>query len=394
MYVYFWAAMESLGEEEEASDGPLPWKNEGPPTKPVSEAQARDFEGTFRAAREQLERLWREYEDLRGHKERELKLAKDLVSEHRSIEQERTTFDKTANILAGEVGQIPKANKTQAKATAENTRLEMYEIQMARRSIQELKQKRDALQSVFGVEKAMWKTQRQRLLALIEQLEVENETMKLTIEQAQSVVEEDLIDDTVKRNPESMLFQALSPRSEKRRPAFKTALDRAIAAQSEAVQLPEAQNEPLCFTDFAIAFDYWPSLPGVPSADGREIKFDNGEVALIFKDGRKKLKRAECSHVLFPNGDVQVDFDDGRVVYRYKRSNAIEVTMKDGTTQCLFSNGQREIRFLNGDKYIAFTDGSTKYAKSNGDYRITRSNGSVESSINGALNRSGPFESP
>jgi hypothetical protein len=40
---------------------------------------------------------------------------------------------------------------------------------MANRSIQELKQNRDALRGVFDQERAIWKTERQRLLAMIDQ---------------------------------------------------------------------------------------------------------------------------------------------------------------------------------------------------------------------------------
>jgi hypothetical protein len=315
------------------------------------------------------------------------------MNDHRTLEKERTAFDKEANIIAGQVSQVPRSKQKQTREAAANTKVDLYEIQLATRSIQELKEKREALQSVFDQERVMWKTQRQRLLALVEQFEVENETLKLTIEQARVTIEESSIEDTVIPNPESRLFQALSPRQGRPMPSSNTALDRAIAAQSIPPPRPQ-DTEIVPFTDFNLEFDYWPSGEGVASTDGREIKYGNGDIVLKFRDGRKKLKRAQCNHVWFTNGDVQIDFDDGRVAYRYKQTSAIEVTLNDGTTHCLFRTGQREVRFRNGDKYVVFPDFSTKYSKSNGDYRITRPNGVIESCISGVISRSGPSESP
>jgi hypothetical protein len=375
-------------EEEEVSEGPLLWRVEQPPRERVSETQAKDFERTFKAARRQLEALLKEYDDLRSQKERELKAAKELLGDHRTLEKERAAFDAEANLLAGEIPQVPKSNQKQAKEAAANTKLELYEIQLANRSIQELKQKRDALQSVFEQEKVIWKTERQRLLAAIDQLEVENETLRLTVEQTEAKSSSEDSDPPPPPPPAPKPVPAARPPKRQ----IQTALDRAIATESQAVRSPprpQFQTDEIPFTDFRLAFDYWPSGAGTPSDDGREVKFANGEIVVIFKDGRKKLKRSDSNYVIFNNGDVQIDFDDGRVAYRYKQTMATEITLSDGTTHCLFRTGQREIRFLNGDKYIVFPDESTKYSKANGDYRITRKSGVIETSINGIIARSG-----
>jgi hypothetical protein len=212
----------------------------------------------------------------------------------------------------------------------------------------------------------------------------------LTIEQTAEKFEDSPADDTDEAKP----FQAVSPRRSKApsKRQVQTALDRAIIVESQQVRSPprpQFQSNDIPFTDFSLDFDYWPSSRGIASDDGREVKFGNGDVVINFKDGRKKLKRSDCNYVLFNNGDVQIDFDDGRVAYRYKQTLAIEITLPDRTTHCLFRTGQREIRFPNGDKYIVFPDESTKYSKANGDYRITRNNGVIETCVSGIVSRCG-----
>jgi hypothetical protein len=372
--------MDTCAEEEEVSDGPLPWKIEEPAKEEVSEAQAREFERTFKAARQQLQELLREYEELRIQKEKELKLAKELLTDHKHLEKERAAFDKEANIVAGP---LPPPSKTKrSKEGTAHTKLDLSEIQLATKSIQELKQKRDLLQSVFEQEKVLWKTEKRRLATTIEQFETENQHLKLIIEQTQSKLPERRIEDEVIPNPESKLVQILSPLSAK-----------AVNAEPPSETPPSLEVNGIPFTDFALDFDYWPSSSGVDSADGGSVVFPNGEILTKFKDGRKKLKRRDCSYVFFNNGDVQIDFDDGRVAYRYKETMAIEVTLKDGITHCLFRTGQREIRFKNGDRYVVFPDRSTKYSKSNGDYRITKKDGAIEMRIAGIVSRSQPSRS-
>jgi hypothetical protein len=372
--------------EEDASDGPLPWREEGPAREEVTEAQHREFERTFKEVREQLRSLIQEFDDLRVQKEKELRIAKELLLEHRALEQDRAAFDREANILAAQIGQPRPAKQPQTREAAAQTKMEMLEIQLATRSIQELKQKQQALQVQFGQEKSIWKTERQRLVHSIDQFEIENETLKLSIAQSQSRLQEvEAPAIEVIPNPESKLFRTLSPRVSRARPPSPPAqMQPPSPPRTEQPQFPTGD---LLFPDYPLDFDYWPPGQSVTGPDPREVRFENGEVVLTFRDGRKKLKRRGSSHIRFPNGDVQIDFDDGAIAYRYKETMAIEVNCPDSASHCLFTNGQREVRFANGDKFVAFPDKSTKYSKANGDYQIQRANGICETCIGGVVTK-------
>jgi hypothetical protein len=281
-----------------------------------------------------------------------------------------------------------------------------------------MKVKKQSLQSQFDQEKTLWKTERGRLLRAVEQLEVENETLRLSIERSKARLGEDDSEDEpeddfsieVVANPESRLSQRLSPSAQKyipqpkpdavvsvanaaplRIPLPKTAVSMVKSSPPRAPQPKPAEFVDLPdtgFPQYSLNFDYCPTGNGRLSADGKETVFDNGDVLLVFRGGKKKIKTTKADYVHFGNGDVQIDFRDGATAYRYQQTGAVELNLPDGTAHCVFPNGQREVRFGNGDKYIVFPDRSTKYAKANGDYQIKRPDGRVENCVRGIVSRS------
>lgn len=379
-----------------SDEEPLRWNDPEPERQEVTEFQLREFEKTFATVKSQLTELTEEYEQLKAQYAKELKVSKDLQEGRKALEKERDEYDRETNLINDQLNKKPVKTKSSKKAD-DNAKIEMYEIQMTNRSINDLKKKKQELEKQFEEEKKHWKVERNRLLQLIRKQETENDLLKQSIEQFKSFLddksdhEEEAEETTIPEvvaNPDAKLTKLLSPHANKQSSPRKS-LDSQVTEVYLKRRSPPAPKFVVPEVNFALPnyplnFDYWP--PGEGVKIGRETKYGNGDVVIRFKNGTHKIKRGDSEHVIFPNGDIHIGYADGAVAYKYS-DGAVEITLPDKTSHFLFPNGQRQVNHPNGDKHILFPDGTTQYMTASGDYQKRTPKGEIETCVNGVISK-------
>ena len=413
--------MSVSGDEYSSDEEPLAWNDPEPEKQEVTESQLREFEKTFAQVKQQLLELTDQYDSLRAQFKKEQQVQSDLKKGKQALEDDRNRYDKEMNLISD---QTAKPAKTKQSKQAEiDVKQDMYEIQMATRSINAMKAKKAELEHKFQQEKSLWASEKVRLTQLVKKAENENAILKQTIEQFGMFVKEKEADMEVVANPEATLTKVLSPRTQTRpkynvvaNPEAKLTqiLSPIAAKQSPRRQSPlRGSNESLNDTfdrqmmraykqatkpipkpaddmfppEYSMDFDYFPPGEGTPGAGGKEMVYDNGDVVISFRNGTRKIKRGDETHVIHKNGDVSITFADGAAAYRYKETKAIELTLPNKTGYYLFANGQYEVHYPTGDKYVIFPNKSTKYTRANGDYQIRTADGKVETCVGGVVSK-------
>ena len=420
----------SVSVDEYSSDEePLAWNEPEPEKKEVTEAQLREFEKTFSMVKQQLAELTEQYDTLRSQFKKEQQVQADLKKGKQALEDDRNRYDHEMNLISDQTAKPAKTK--QSKRAADQVKIDMYESQMAMRSINEMKARKQEIEHKFQQEKSLWNSEKVRLTQLLRKAENENAILKQTIDQFATFMKEkeeepEEPDMEVVANPDATLTKLLSPHA-KSSPKYKVVanpdakltqiLSPVAAKQSPRRQSPlrgsneslndtfdrevmraykQAQKPPPSMAkptddmfppEYTMEFDYFPDGEGTPGASGKEVVYDNGDIVISFRNGTKKIKRGNDTHVIHKNGDVSITYADGAAAYRYRETKAIELTLANGTGYYLFANGQYEVHYPSGDKYVIFPNKSTKYTRANGDYQIRTADGRVETCVGGVVSK-------
>jgi hypothetical protein len=133
-------------------------------------------------------------------------------------------------------------------------------------------------------------------------------------------------------------------------------------------------------------FDPGPLLREEAKPDGRKLlRYRNGILATVFKNGTRKMKVGQLCYVFYTNGDIAIEFEDGARGYRYAETKTIELNLPDESTFIEFPDGQREQHLTNGDKVVRYPGGQIKTFHPNGEFEIRDPSGRIERYANGQL---------
>ena len=147
--------------------------------------------------------------------------------------------------------------------------------------------------------------------------------------------------------------------------------------------------------NYSLDFDYnpGPAFKEEQKKDGRKIvRYKDGSLGTVFRNGTRKIKRCNTTYIFYSNGDTGIEYQDGAVGYRYKETQAIELTLPDKSVIYIFKNGQKEKHYSNGDKAIQFPNGVYKIVHASGDTETHYPDGKVESIVNGTASVSYDYQ--
>lgn len=139
---------------------------------------------------------------------------------------------------------------------------------------------------------------------------------------------------------------------------------------------------------YQLDFDYNPGpiYKEDVKKDGRKVVvFKDGSKGTVFRNGTKKVRRGQNLYIFYANKDIAIEFPDKAVGYKYKETNAVELSLPDGSVIYVFPNGQKEKHYANGDKAIQFPNGTYKIIYPNGDYETHFPDGKIEALTNGKI---------
>jgi hypothetical protein len=410
-----------MKQEEDGADAPVHWRNPEPPKRVVPPSQFHEFERAYSKLERQIADLTLDYEYLKGQYDKLRQTSQELANEKQTLDRSRRSLTTESEVIDARLKTENPSRRT--TKSDQLTRTEIMEIQSTTKLIREIALKKAALEHELTEEQGLWKTERKRMVQLLEAAKEKNTVMKQSIEQFRTYLEEKKdsfvahvqveVNPNIRRNepmspvsqkqpqspPQCLLpaptesssegasfddNEALfsSPIRERPQPRIELKPKLPVVPRFEQKIPPAQPNAP----ESRFNFDYWPDDEGSVSRDGREIYFENGDTIINCKGDVRKLRHGTMELIRFGNGDVEVRLADGSVGYRFSETQAIELTLPDSTRHCIFANGQREIFFANGDKFLV-TSKWTRYTRANGDYQVRGVDGDVMTCVNGVISR-------
>ncbi|EAX98303.1 T-complex protein 10, putative [Trichomonas vaginalis G3] len=152
--------------------------------------------------------------------------------------------------------------------------------------------------------------------------------------------------------------------------------------------IKQVKKRQIIHDKYQLDFDYNPGpiYKEEIKKDGRKVViFKDGSKGTVFRNGTKKVRKGQNLYIFYVNKDIAIEFPDKAVGYKYKETNAIELSLPDGSVIYVFPNGQKEKHYANGDKAIQFPNGTYKIIYPNGDYETHFPDGKTEALTNGKV---------